>query len=201
MATLTTLVDGQLAIVAPVNANFQALNTDLVAAQGNITTLTAAAGNIRMLYSSSTGVGTVGTGEDVLHTYDLPAGTLTASGDGLVIDAFVFFNSNANTKTLKWYLGSQAITLNPTTTAPNNQFAVVQLRVWRQSATAAYLAGVVHMANWIGGTSATTEMLVGSTSLSPTWANVNTIKFTGEGTSNSDIIQEATTIAFFRNPV
>ena len=33
MATLTTLVDGQLAVVAPVNGNFAALNTDIVAAR------------------------------------------------------------------------------------------------------------------------------------------------------------------------
>ena len=43
MATLTTLVDGQLAVVAPVNGNFAALNTDLIAAQANILTGMAAA--------------------------------------------------------------------------------------------------------------------------------------------------------------
>jgi hypothetical protein len=58
------------------------------------------------LVSNVVDVGNVGTGEDDLITYTLPANTLAAEGQSLEIEAGFSLAANANSKTLKMYLGA-----------------------------------------------------------------------------------------------
>jgi hypothetical protein len=62
----------------------------------------------------------VDTGETDLLTYAMPAGTLNGNGQSLRITVMGTVAANANTKTVKVYCGSQSLTLNAQTTAPNN---------------------------------------------------------------------------------
>ena len=114
MATLTTLVDGQLAVVAPVNGNFAALNTEIVAA-------------MRTGYASDAQITNVGTGTDTLHTWTMPANTLSAAGDGLIIRTSIFFDNNANAKTTALVLGSATPIVLNSTAAPNGRQLQVTL--------------------------------------------------------------------------
>ena len=93
-----------------------------------------------------------------------------------------------------------SITINTTTTAPNDRDMMVQLYAWRSGGSAAAVVGAVHIGR-SDGTSASLERLIWGTDASgafdPAWATGQTIKFTGEGTSNSDIAQGAMTIMRF----
>jgi hypothetical protein len=59
----------------------------------------------------SPGVGTVGTGEDPLMSYQVPGGVLGVTGDTLEIVAAGAFAANANNKRLYLYWGATSITL------------------------------------------------------------------------------------------
>ena len=93
-----------------------------------------------------------------------------------------------------------SITINTTTTAPNDRDMMVQLYAWRSGGSAATVVGAVHIGR-SDGTSASLERLIwgadASGAFDPAWATGQTIKFTGEGTSNSDIAQGAMTIMRF----
>jgi hypothetical protein len=121
MATLITLVDGTVATVAPVNANFQALNTEV-------------GRSVLTQYSvASQFIVTTGTIEETLATYTLPANTVVLAGDGIEVSGSGSCTATADAKTLKFYLGASTITLNPTTTAPNNKTWNFRLRLTYQS--------------------------------------------------------------------
>lgn len=63
----------------------------------------------RVLNSAVATVGNVGTGEDDLITYTMPASTLKKTGDSIRIETFIAVVSNANQKRVKLYFGSLAI--------------------------------------------------------------------------------------------
>lgn len=63
----------------------------------------------RILTSNITTVGNVGTGEDDLMTYTLPASMLKTSGDSVYIEATFTVVNNANQKRVRFYFGSQAV--------------------------------------------------------------------------------------------
>lgn len=54
-------------------------------------------------------LGNVGTGEDTIATYTVPANTLAANGDSLWFEAFGRAANNANTKALRVYFGAAEI--------------------------------------------------------------------------------------------
>jgi hypothetical protein len=54
-------------------------------------------------------LGNVGTGEDTIATYTVPANTLAANGDSLWFEAFGRAANNANVKVLRVYFGAAEI--------------------------------------------------------------------------------------------
>lgn len=137
------------------------------------------------LLFNHTAVGNVGAGEDTLMTMSLEASFLASTSRCIRILGVFAFAANANTKTLKFYLGSSNITLNDATTAPNDVLAVVDLYLFRPSASHQTVRGSYAM------TGMTESMPVAA--WTETETNALTLKFTGESgaAATDDIIQQA----------
>lgn len=71
-----------------------------------------------------------------LATYTIPANTLVEIGDTMRVWVRVHFAANGNTKTVTFTIESTTITLNPTTTTPNNATLTCMVDVARISSTA-----------------------------------------------------------------
>lgn len=132
------------------------------------------------LTTITTTVGNVGSGEDNLMTYSVPAGTLATNGQTLRVMAFFTNAANGNTKTIKAYFGATSITLQ--SAAVNNGVSWVELKIVRTGATSQLLYG------WLGRTPAFV-FFAASAAPAETLSGAVTLKFTGEATSNDDIIQ------------
>ncbi len=138
--------------------------------------------------------GTVGGGEDTLQTWSMPANTGVVHG-GVHISALVGFAGNGNTKTLRFYVGGSATILNPTTAAPNNLFAVVDLWAWYQTTTTAILHGTVLLSD------RTTEAVIAAAvSTTIDWTATMVLKFTGAGTLDNDVVVYDAAMLAFRTP-
>jgi len=96
----------------------------------NVTTAKLADGAATLAKLGSTGklasayadVGTpASTVETTLFTTTLAAAQLAADGESVRMTAYGAFAANGNTKTVKVYLGTNAIAQNSTTTAPNGK--------------------------------------------------------------------------------
>jgi hypothetical protein len=137
-------------------------------------------------YNSITAAGNVGTGEDTLHTYSVPANTLAVDGQCLHWQTHISLGANSNSKTIKAYFGSTSITVYSST--GNGLEFVVDFWVWRTgAATQRLLARYVH-------SSAACDAF--TTTASETLSGAVTMKFTGEATSDNDIVQRASTLKF-----
>jgi hypothetical protein len=183
---LTTFTAGTPILSAAVNANFLAMD--------------------RTGYASATAIGNVGSGEDTLHSWTIPGGTLSAVGDGLQIRTVFYFEANANAKTVQFYIGSSypsfPYAMN-STAAPNNKSLYVDLTVFVVSTGASNnfsVIGTPVLSN-LGGTSPAFE----STLLSPTTSisagslgSDLVLKFTGSATTTNDIVQKLIVITLFK---
>lgn len=137
---------------------------------------------------SSGSVGNVGTGEDDLLTYTLPANTVDTDGSVITIEAFGTYAANANNKTVKLYFGSTAI-YSTEANAANNGAWYIKATIIRTGAAAQKVLAIMHSdqstvqgdAVYSADYTATTESLTASL----------VIKCTGEATSNNDVTQEA----------
>jgi hypothetical protein len=133
----------------------------------------------------TTAVGNVGTGEDTLQTYDLPANYLTSNGKGVRITAWGTKANNANAKTLKLYFGSAAILTHSLATGAAGRWRITA-EVFRTASNAqdynAFLVGTDEDAE-VGNTTQTDNAAI-------------TIRCTGEATDNSDILQEGMVVEF-----
>jgi hypothetical protein len=96
------------------------------------------------LNSQYTDVGNVGSGEDDLMTYSVPAGALSVDGDRLEFEMAVQFNG-ANTKTLKAYFGSSLIWSG--TTGTSVAFITLKGVITRTGATT-QRANISYAFNW-----------------------------------------------------
>jgi len=76
---------------------------DLTASQAAAIVGTAA------LDVDTSALGNVGTGEDTIASYTVPADTLASNGDSIWFEAFGIAANNANSKTLKVYFGADEI--------------------------------------------------------------------------------------------
>jgi|TARA_R100000093_G_C1945501_1_gene74281 hypothetical protein len=145
---------------------------------------------IKALKTDTTQTGNVGTGEDNLIAYSLPAETLGANGDYLEITAFGTVAANANNKTLKLYFGSSLI-YSTGAVAFNGSSWHLKATIIRTAAATQKCIISVDSDDATPMDPATyntaTESLSGSV----------TIKCTGEATSNDDIVQEALIIRWF----
>lgn len=90
------------------NLTVGANNTTLVADSGE-TLGVKWAKRPRVLDSQYTTVGNVGTGEDDLMSYTMPANTLATNGDSITVEFSLAVANNANQKRIKVYFGGTAI--------------------------------------------------------------------------------------------
>jgi len=190
MATLTTFTAGTTIRSADVNANFVAVNTEVE-------------GATRTGYASSVPVGNIGTGIDTLHSWTMPAGTLSAIGDGLIIRAHFVCAANANAKAINIKIGGINQEINPTTTSPNGKDFVVDLVVTVCNLTAfnnMNTVGTSVIATTLTGTSPALErafVSAGGVSAG-SFASDIVVQFTGTATTTNDIVQQLTYIAVFK---
>jgi hypothetical protein len=134
-----------------------------------------------LIYANTTDVGNVGTGEDTLMSFALPANTLSENGRCLRITAGGFYNATADTKTLRFKVGTDSFTLNPGTPAPNGLTWMGEILVVRTSANnqLVFMDAFGFDPNTGASQGAATQ----------TDSNVITLKFTGESaTAMSDNI-------------
>lgn len=145
--------------------------------------------------SQSTAVGNVGTGEDNLHTFDVPANSLVVTNRKLVWEGAGTLANNANAKTLKVYFGSVAVF---TLAAPAGLLGVAVEwrgagRMVRTGSSAQRYEVSIRFS--VAATGAVLEYAFQGT-LTQTETAAITIKATGEATSNNDIVQNLSTIRF-----
>jgi hypothetical protein len=132
---------------------------------------------------NTTAVGNVGAGEDDLITYSLPANALSANAKGVRIRAWGTGANNANAKTLKLYFGTQVI-LTTALTASQVDTWEAEATVWRTGASTQDWQTRLNQA----GTTSIIDIENGTATQTDTAAI--TIKCTGTGTSNNDVVAE-----------
>jgi hypothetical protein len=137
-----------------------------------------------------TDVANVGSGEDNLMTYSLPANSLTTA-KGVRITAWGRFASNVNSKTVKIYFGSIAMSTENTSLSSVTRWVARGIVLSTAGNTQKYLSSID-----ISTSAAVTagELNVGDLAETDTSAIV--IKCTGEGVADGDIIQEAMVVEF-----
>ena len=146
----------------------------------------SALGNI-LLHVNTTPVGNVGAGEDDLITYTLPGGTLATNGDSLLCTFAGTTAANTNAKTGKLYFGASSSSLLSTSSAGVTYWKMQMLVVRTGAATQ-------RVVMWGGNNGAdiynqyfdATETLSGNI----------TIKATGTGVSNDDVIAKFLTVEY-----
>lgn len=141
-----------------------------------------------IIYSNTTAVGNVGTGEDDLISQTVAANTLQTNLDSIRLTWAVTFAANANNKTLKVYWNGVAV-LNTGAVAYNAVQAVVEMVITR---TGAATQNVIIKA--IGGGIFASQVAV--TTGSATLSSSVVAKLTGEATSNNDIVANQLIVEF-----
>lgn len=145
--------------------------------------------------SAIASVGNLGAGEDDLITHSLSASTLSANGQWIEVIGTITFAANANSKRVKAYFGATTIY---DSTAQIQSGGALQVRILitrtgaaTQNATATAVAG------------ATTPLFADdSTFTNPaeTLSGAITIKFTGEGVADNDIVNRDMKTLFYPVP-
>lgn len=136
----------------------------------------------------TTSVGNVGTGEDVLYTYTLPADTLNTNGEFIRGRISGIVANNANVKTLKLKFGGTTFLTRGTTTPTIGQGYTIDWEVIRTGATTQICNATFSGSD---GTASAYYSTAGET-LSGTVA----ITLTGEATSNDDILKHSSIVTF-----
>lgn len=190
-----TLSNGQL-LVGSTGANPQA--TTLTS--GNGVTVTNGAGSItlnadtKVLNSQFTQIGNVGTGEDDLMSYTIPASTLSADGMSVRWRSGGNFAANANGKRIRGYIDGNLF-IDTTSVATNGGSWGTECEVMRRSSTTAILTCIFTL---IDGVGASINAPI-TTQANATWANNVIIKWTAEATSDDDVTQGLNKIIWFKN--
>jgi hypothetical protein len=139
------------------------------------------------VHLSTIAVGNVGTGEDNLKSYTLPANSLIADDRGVRITAWGTKANNADAKTLKLYFGSAAILTHSLGTSAAGNWKIEALVFRTGSSTQDYMADLT-------GTDTDQE----SGTATETDTSTIVIKCTGEATSNNDIVQDGLLVEFIQ---
>lgn len=142
-----------------------------------------------LAFINATQVANSGTGETDLHSFTIAAAHFNANKRAIRVKAFGSFAANGNTKTLKLYLGSNVITLNPTTTAPNGVRFEVEALIIRTGSNAQAIYYTVKIDTGIE--------IVGRDTATETDSGAIILKLTGQsGTASSDILLDVTTVEY-----
>lgn len=148
-----------------------------------------------IIHNAFAAVGNVGTGEDTLLSFPLPANTLSADGMSVRLTAYITFAANANNKTLKVKFGATT-GYDSTALAINNAAAFVRvvMDITRTGAATQMLDITITPDNSIIGTLVSRE--IHTTSAETLSGSVNII-ITGEATTTNDIVKSSSQILFF----
>lgn len=144
-----------------------------------------------MLYVTTTSAQTgANTTETTLATYSLAADQLGANGQSIVIEVAAHCAANTNTKTIKLKFGSNSLTLNPVTVAPNGVPVIARVIYIRTGASAQLLYG--------GGQAGTADQVYTTATLTEDMSATITITVTGtNGTAAAgDIVFDALRIRY-----
>ena len=136
-------------------------------------------------------VANVGAGEDDLQTLTSTAGTLDANGEMIVIIAAGTTAANGNAKTIKLYYGATVIASSGATVWNNLPWVIIAVVIRTGAAT--------QLAFGLVTASAIAPIIVAPTTPGETCANAITIKTTGEGVANDDIVSRALVAFSFPN--
>jgi hypothetical protein len=142
----------------------------------------------KVLTMITTAVGNVGAGTDDLMTYTMFANQLAVDAQLLRITTWGTTAANANTKAITLNFGATVVSINPTTTAPNNLNWRAELIVVRTGAATQIASGVA----WVG----TVLQAVQAASPAETLSGSVVIKGTGTATADNDIVQRGLLIEF-----
>lgn len=145
-----------------------------------------------MLASNVTSVGNVGTGEDILHLYTLPANSLIVTGRGIRHRAHGTFANNANAKTVNAYFGATATSTFPlpVNIAGTWTLTVDTLRVSSSSQRSIAFFLYTDNADAAAGSKVT------YTQPTANEASTISIRATGTATADNDIVQVLSTVEF-----
>lgn len=137
---------------------------------------------------STTSVGNVGTGEDVLYTYTLPADTLGTDDDFIRGRISGIVANNGNVKTIKLKFGGTTFLTRGTTTPVIGQGWMIEWEVIRTGATSQKCNATFSGSDGIVSAyySAAGETLSGTVD----------IVLTGEATATDDVIKHSSIVAF-----
>jgi hypothetical protein len=144
------------------------------------------------LTTNTTDAGNVGAGEDDLITYSVPAGTLATDGDYIEFTMTFTFAANANSKQIKVYFGSTAIYTSGAR-LQNDGTLTVTGRVIRTGA-ATQDAAIEVSTNTVNF-----DDVAFYSTAAETLSGAITLKATGEGVSNNDIVQKILTVKYIRS--
>jgi hypothetical protein len=151
----------------------------------------AVCGNGRTIMTpliDSASIGNVTTGEDNLNTHAIPAYTLNWGDETLVAEWHGTKANNANTKTVKLYIGATLVATKVLTASVAASWlarlTITSTGVSTQRCVAEFYDGGVATAPYEGATLDTTEVSTASI----------TVKATGEATSTNDIVNTFSTL-------
>lgn len=137
---------------------------------------------------NTTSVGNVGTGEDVLYTYTLPAATLASNDDFIRGRLSGIVASNGNLKTIKLKFGGTTFLTRGTTTPVIGQGWIIDWEVIRTGATSQKCNATFSGSDGVVSAYYSTagETLSGTVD----------IVLTGEATATDDIIKHSSIVSF-----
>jgi hypothetical protein len=143
------------------------------------------------LCARTTAVGNVGTGEDVLQTYTLPASAFSTNGQVIEIWARGTFANNGNTKTLKLEWGSQEVLTYSLDTFLSGKWCIHAIVV-RTGTNTQDVYATLFASGGAGSADFDQEITAGT----QTETSTIVIQCTGEATSDNDIVQESLLVIF-----
>jgi hypothetical protein len=139
--------------------------------------------------STQTGANTT---ETDLWSYPLPAGTLSADGQGLEIEAAGTFGANANNKTIRLYFGATQLSSDTTDTSNGNGIA------WRIRATVDRTGVTAQLSYYDGLAGGSSQFTARISTPAENTAAAITIRVSGQnGTANAgDIVFRKATVDY-----
>jgi hypothetical protein len=144
------------------------------------------------LSTDTTQTGNVGTGEDTLQTFTIPAGMLKDNGDAIRLLVVGTFANNSNARTLKVKFGSATILQRSSTNGSGAAIPwQVEATIIRTAATTQKI--VIRYICW--GDLSATENLTYTTGAQDLTAAV-AVTVTGEGTATDDIVKQMFQLEF-----
>lgn len=148
-----------------------------------------------MLFSSTTTAGNATTVETTVNSYPMPANTFSPDGSALVVEGAFSCAANANTKTVRIYIGTSGYSVSSSTC--NNSFLHVRAVFMRSTSTLEKLAGET-----TGNGAGSQMFMTGGGAANPTenLANALAITFTVQGTATNDLQEQWVKVRLERHP-